>query len=119
MKTLIPTTVALVLLAAGTARADNDKVDLMPGGMLCDRKDQVCYDQRGANVAETRKMFGEYAASDVQKRLGKHEGWGTKKFTLSNGVKCSVPNRSCRKEGGEGERAKKVQNHLFSAPQAR
>lgn len=116
MKTLIATTLGFVLLATGAARADSNKIDLMPGGLVCDKKDQVCYDQRGANVAETRKMFGEYAASSVQKRLGKHEGWGTKKFTLSNGVKCSVPNRSCRKEGGEGERARKVQSHLFNAP---
>jgi len=51
-------------------------------------------------------MFRQYAAQDVQKRLGKKDDWGTKKFTLSNGVK----------EEGEGERSKKITKHLFQAP---
>jgi hypothetical protein len=116
MKTLLVTTAALALLAADTARADNDKIDLMSGGIVCDKADQVCYDQRGANAAQTRRMFGEYAGKEVQKRLDKKGDWGTKKFTLSNGVKCSIPNRNCKKDEGEGERSKKITKHLFDAP---
>ena len=92
---------AVALLAAGAAHAQGD---------------QVCYDQRGANVERTRDMFGQYAAQDVQKRLAKKNDWGTKKFTLSNGVKCNVPNRKCVKDEGEGERSKKITKHLFQAP---
>jgi hypothetical protein len=103
-----------VALFSAAAVADNDKIDLLPGGIVCDRGDQVCYDHSGANVEQTRRKFGEYAAADVQKKLGKKDGWGEKKFTLSNGVKCNTPNRVCKKEGGEGERAKKITNHLFN-----
>ena len=104
-------------LGGTVARAtEGDKIDLVNGGYVCDRKDQVCYDQRGANVTMTRQKFGEYAASDVQKKLNKKDEWGTKKFTLSNGVKCNIPNRVCKKEGGEGDRAKKITNQLFNAP---
>jgi uracil-DNA glycosylase len=88
----------------------------MPGGVVCDKREQICYDQRGANAAQTRRMFGEYAGKDVQKRLDKKDDWGTKKFTLSNGVKCSIPNRTCKKDEGEGERSKKITKHLFEAP---
>jgi hypothetical protein len=103
------------ILGAGLAHAiEDDKVDLVGGGYVCDRKDQVCYDGRGANVDMTRQKFGEYAAKDVQKKLNKKDGWGTKKFTLSNGVKCNVQNRVCKKEHGEGDRAKKITNHLFA-----
>jgi hypothetical protein len=97
---------AVALLAAGAAHAQGDKVELVSGGVVCDKGDQVCYDQRGANVERTRDMFRQYAAQDVQKRLGKKDDWGTKKFTLSNGVK----------EEGEGERSKKITKHLFQAP---
>ena len=89
------------VLAASTAHAVNDKIELMPGGVICDKGDQVCYDQRGANV---------------QKKLGKKDDWGTKKFTLSNGAKCSIPNRVCKHDQGEGERAKKITKHLFQSP---
>lgn len=109
-------------LAPGFARAiEGDRVDLLPGGYVCDRKDQVCYDSRGANVFKTREMFGDYAARDVQKRLNKRDEWGTRRFTLSNGVKCNVPNRACKKEEGEGERARKITRHLFGGqnPQPR
>ena len=116
MKTLLITAGALVLLAASPARAESDKIDLIPGGVVCDKVEQVCYDQRGANVAQSRRMFGEYAGKDVQKRLDKKSDWGTKKFTLSNGVKCNIPNRTCKKDEGEGERSKKVTKHLFQAP---
>ena len=102
-------------LGGTVARAtEGDKIDFVNGGYVCDRKDQVCYDGRGANVNMTRQKFGEYAAQDVQKKLNKKDEWGTKKFTLSNGVKCNVPNRVCKKEHGEGERAKKITNQLFS-----
>lgn len=104
------------LLAASAAHAASDKIELMPGGVVCDKGDQVCYDQRGANVERTRQMFGEYAARDVQKKLDKKDEWGTKKFTLSNGAKCSIPNRVCKHEQGEGEGAKKITNHLFGSP---
>jgi hypothetical protein len=104
------------LLVASAAHAVNDKIELMPGGVICDRGDQVCYDQRGANVSKTREMFGQYAADTVQKKLGKKDEWGTKKFTLSNGAKCSIPNRVCKHDQGEGERAKKITKHLFEAP---
>lgn len=67
------------LLATSAAHAVNDKIELMPGGVICDRGDQVCYDQRGANVERTRDMFGQYAAQEVQKRLGKKDDWGTRK----------------------------------------
>ncbi len=116
MKTLLITAGAIALLAAGSARAESDKIDLMPAGVVCDKADQVCYDQRGANVAQTRRMFGEYAGQEVQKRLDKKGDWGTKKFTLSNGVKCSISNRTCKKDEGEGERSKKITKHLFQAP---
>ena len=125
MKRLILTATLLATVLAGTvARATaDDKIDLVNGGYVCDRKDQVCYDGRGANVDMTRQKFGEYAARDVQKKLDKKGEWGTKKFTLSNGVKCNIPNRVCKKEQGEGERANKITNHLFNAapvhPQAR
>ena len=72
--------------------------------------------QTALNVERTRDMFGQYAAQDVQKRLGKKDDWGTKKFTLSNGVKCNIPNRKCVKDEGEGERSKKITKHLFQAP---
>ena len=116
MKTLLITGGALALLAAGTIHAQGDKIELMSGGVVCDKGDQVCYEQRGANVQRTRDMFGQYAAQDVQKRLGKKDDWGTKKFTLSNGVKCSIPNRNCKKDEGEGERSKKITRHLFESP---
>ena len=116
MKTLLVTVGALALLASGTARAQGDNIDLVPGGFVCDKREQVCYDQRGANVSQTRRMFGEYAGNEVQKRLDKKGDWGTKKFTLSNGVKCSIPNRACKKDEGEGERSKKITRHLFDAP---
>lgn len=109
----------LVLLSAAASGADSDQIDLLPGGVVCDRREQVCYDQRGANVAETSRKFGEYAAQDVRKRLDKKNEWGTKKFTLSNGVKCNVPNRVCKKDEGEGERSKKITKHLFQGPQSR
>jgi hypothetical protein len=104
------------LLAASAAHAVNDKIELMPGGVICDKGDQVCYDQRGASVPKTREMFGQYAADAVQKKLDKKDEWGTKKFTLSNGARCSIPNRVCKHEQGEGERAKKITRHLFEAP---
>jgi hypothetical protein len=104
------------LLATSPAHAVNDKIELMPGGVICDRGDQICYDQRGANVQRTREMFGQYAADAVQKKLGKKDEWGVKKFTLSNGARCSIPNRVCKHDQGEGERAKKITRHLFEAP---
>ena len=112
---------AAALLVAGAAHALGDKIELMAGGVVRDKGDQVCYDQRGADVERTREMFGQYAAQDVQKRLGKKDDWGTRKFTLSNGVKCNIPNRKCVKEEGEGERSRKITRHLFQtpAPQAR
>jgi hypothetical protein len=116
MKTSRVAAGVLVLLAAGAVRAQGDKIDLMPGGVVCDKGEQICYDQRGANASQTRRMFGEYAGNEVQKRLDKKGDWGTKKFTLSNGVKCSIPNRSCKKDEGEGERSKKITKHLFDAP---
>ncbi|HEX7373443.1 MAG TPA: YcgJ family protein [Steroidobacteraceae bacterium] len=115
MKThLIAALLVATTLAPALAQAiEDDKIDLVSGGYVCDRKDQVCYDQRGASVAMTRQKFGEYAARDVQKKLDKKGDWGTKKFTLSNGVKCNVQNRVCKKEQGEGDRAKKITSHLF------
>ena len=104
------------LLVASATHAVNDKIELMPGGVVCDKGDQVCYDQRGANVSKTREMFGQYAADTVQKKLGKKDEWGTKKFNLSNGAKCSIPNRVCKHDQGEGERAKKITKHLFESP---
>lgn len=106
------------MLAATATHAVTDKIELMPGGVICDKGDQVCYDQRGASVPKTREMFGQYAADAVQKKLDKKDGWGSKKFTLSNGARCSIPNRVCKHEQGEGERAKKITRHLFesSAP---
>jgi hypothetical protein len=116
MKRLILAAGLIAAMLVGTAAraTEGDKIDLVNGGYVCDRKDQVCYDGRGANVNMTRQMFGEYAAEDVQKKLNKKGDWGTKKFTLSNGVKCNVQNRVCKKEHGEGERAKKITDHLFS-----
>ena len=116
MKRMILAAGLIAATLGGTvARAtDDDKIDLVSGGFVCDRKDQVCYDGRGANVNMTRQKFGEYAAQDVQKKLNKKDEWGTKKFTLSNGVKCNVQNRVCKKENGEGDRAKKITNQLFS-----
>jgi hypothetical protein len=116
MKTLPVAAGVLVILAAGAARAQGDNIDLVPGGFVCDKGDQICYDQGGANVSQTRRMFGEYAGKEVQKRLDKKNDWGTKKFTLSNGVKCSIPNRTCKKDEGEGERSKKITKHLFDGP---
>jgi hypothetical protein len=107
---------AAALLTVPAAHAVNDKLELMPGGVVCDKGDQVCYDQRGANVQKTREMFGQYAAQDVQKKLDKKDEWGTRKFTLSNGAKCSISNRVCKHEQGEGERAKKITKHLFESP---
>lgn len=107
------------LLLASAAYAVSDKIELMPGGVICDKGDQVCYDQSGANVARTRQMFGQYAADAVQKKLNKKDEWGTKRFTLSNGAKCSVPNRVCKHDRGEGERAKKITKHLFPSPAAK
>ena len=69
MKTVLVTAGALTLLASGTALAQGDKIDLMPGGVVCDKAEQICYDQRGANAPETRRMFGEYAGQEVQKHL--------------------------------------------------
>jgi hypothetical protein len=109
--------VAATLGSAGARAGDDDKIDLVSGGFVCDRKDQVCYDQRGANVAMTRQKFGDYAAGDVQKKLDKKDEWGTKKFTLSNGVKCNIPNRVCKKDLGEGDRSKKITDHLFAVAQ--
>ena len=106
--------IAATLGGTVAGATEGDKIDLVNGGYVCDRKDQVCYDGRGANVNMTRQKFGEYAADDVQKRLNKKGDWGTKKFTLSNGVKCNVQNRVCKKEHGEGERAKKITDQLFS-----
>ena len=106
----------IAMLATAVASADNNKIQLLSGGVVCDKGDQVCYDQRGANVERTRQMFGQYAAEAVQKKLRKNDEWGTKKFTLSNGVKCSIPNRVCKHDQGEGDRAKKITNHLFQAP---
>ena len=60
------------VLAASAAHAVNDKIELMPGGVICDKGDQVCYDQRGANVPKTREMFGQYAAE----RLGQRRASG-------------------------------------------
>jgi hypothetical protein len=115
MKITLTAACAFALLAMNPALAQGDKIELVNGGVVCDKGDQVCYDQRGANVDRTRDMFGQYAAQEVQKRLGKKDDWGTKKFTLSNGVKCSIPNRKCNKEQGEGERSKKITKHLFGA----
>ena len=106
----------IAMLATAVASADNNKIQLLPGGVVCDKGDQVCYDQRGANVSKTREMFGQYAADTVQKKLGKKDEWGTKKFTLSNGAKCSIPNRVCKHDQGEGDRAKKITKHLFESP---
>lgn len=121
MKTRLILAGLAAVLAASAAHAVNDKIELMPGGVICDKGDQVCYDQHGASVQKTREMFGQYAADAVQKKLGKKDDWGTKKFTLSNGVKCNIPNRKCVKDEGEGERSKKITKHLFqaSAPQPR
>jgi hypothetical protein len=118
MKVRLLAAVAVAAFSAG-ALADNDKIDLLAGGILCDRGDQVCYDYSGANIEQTRRKFGEYAASDVKKKLKKSGEWGEKKFTLSNGVKCNTQNRVCKKDGGEGDRAKKITNHLFPGQQAR
>jgi hypothetical protein len=101
-------------LLSTAAFADNDKIDLLSGGILCDRGDQICYDYSGANLEATKRKFGEYAAKDVERKLKKKGEWGQKKFTLSNDVKCNTQNRVCKKEGGDGERAKKITNHLFN-----
>lgn len=104
---------AAVLIAPTLASAGGDKIDLVAGGFVCDQRDQFCYDQRGANVAKTRQMFGQYAAEIMQRKLDKKDEWGTRKFTLSNGVRCSVVNRACKHDHGDGDRAKKITKHLF------
>jgi len=116
MKRLILAAGVVAATLGGTAAraTDGDKIDLVSGGYVCDRKDQICYDGRGASVSMTRQKFGEYAAKDVEKKLNKKDEWGTKKFTLSNGVKCNVQNRVCKKENGEGDRARKITDQLFS-----
>jgi Fels-1 Prophage Protein-like len=104
--------VACASFAAAAVSAD-EQITLEQGGFVCDKKDQVCYDGRGANVKKTEEMFGRYAGESVSKKLGKDDGWGTKKFTLSNAVKCNIENRICKKENGEGERSKKLTDQLF------
>ena len=101
-----------VLALARAAGATDAAVEVSEGSGLSVsvRKGEI------QNVERTRDMFGQYAAQEVQKRLGKKDDWGTKKFTLSNGVKCNIPNRKCVKDEGEGERSKKITKHLFQAP---
>ena len=41
---------------------------------------------------------------------------GHQEFTPGSGVKCNIPNRVCKHDLGEGDRAKKISNHLFQVP---
>lgn len=51
------------VLPASAAHAVNDKIELMPGGVVCDKGDQICYDQRGANVERARKITNHLFAT--------------------------------------------------------
>ena len=73
---------------------------------------------KGYQISQYDRPFSEHGWVEIptseRDELGHPTEWGTKKFTLSNGVKCNVQNRVCKKENGEGERAKKITDQLFS-----
>jgi len=68
-------------------------------GVICDPGGQpICYDRRGASVAQTRTYYGLLAAQALMRNLNGQPP--STQFLLSNGSRCDVNLASCWLPGG-------------------
>ena len=66
-------------------------------GSLCDRANQLCFDQQGLSLGITRDVFGRYAEKNALRNLNGQAP--PRQFLLSNGVACDVNVRLCWEDG--------------------
>ena len=53
----------------GTGASGTGTVTKQKHGVGCDQSVQICYDENGPNVKQTRKYFGDAAAEKLKKQL--------------------------------------------------
>ncbi len=79
------------------------------GDTSCDMRTQVCYGQRGPNVKQTRRYFGDAAAARLEQSLGAAGGVSREK----RGVGCDQNVQVCYDENGPN--VKQTRKHFGDA----
>ena len=72
-------------------------VDLPRSGVVCDRKQQICYDARGASLEQTRREYGREAERNLMRQLSGRPPERTIEF--SSGELCDLRERRCWDDG--------------------
>lgn len=101
----------LALLASGRpARA----VDLRGDGVVCDGRERVCYDDRGASLSETRRRYGREAERELVRRLSGRPP--LREVLFSSGELCDFQQRQCWDDGWRRRNASnRLTRHLFGS----
>jgi uncharacterized protein (DUF779 family) len=84
-------------LFGNTNPANLGELQLPQAGVLCDRREQRCYDRQGLSVGLTREYFGAYAEQQLVRQLAGQAP--AKVFRLSNGAVCDVDAQRCWSDG--------------------
>jgi len=90
------------LLVAGLAAAlavplPSLALDFPRSGVVCDRKQQVCYDARGASLEQTRREYGREAERDLLRNLSGRPP--ARSIDFSSGEVCDLRERQCWDDG--------------------
>lgn len=85
------------LAAALAAPLPGLSVDLPRSGVVCDRKQQICYDARGASLEQTRREYGKEAERNLLRELSGRPPARTIEF--SSGEVCDLRERRCWDDG--------------------
>jgi hypothetical protein len=72
-------------------------LDLPRAGVVCDRKQQICYDARGASLDQTRREFGREAERDLLRSLSGRPP--ARAIEFSSGEVCDLSERRCWDDG--------------------
>lgn len=79
---------------SGTTLGD---LQLPQAGVLCDRREQRCYDRQGLSLGLTREYYGAYAEEQARRQLA---GQAPRQvFRLSNGSVCDGAAQRCWSDG--------------------
>lgn len=74
-------------------------LQLPQAGVVCDRREQRCYDRQGLSLGLTREYYGAYAEQQVRRQLAGQTP--PQVFRLSNGSVCDLAAQRCWSDGWE------------------
>ena len=77
--------------------ANVGELQLPQAGVLCDRREQRCYDKQGLSLGLTREYFGVYAEQRAMRQLAGQAP--PRVFQLSNGTVCDGDAQRCWSDG--------------------